>query len=500
MIIHVAAAMSLIQVPKCNSPDLCPSSDGPWQSFMLQWILGISDPWNQLYDSAFYPAIYGDVSILKDKRWSGGFDNATVLLADSFAVTPESIRVVTNLSEEGVAFHAQHLVEISELGLGPVPDLVSSKQVYQPGIIEQLQENGSIKAASWSMHLGSATHGPVNSLILGGYDRSRAIGDAAVFDIKDGSPVSFIVDIALGVEEGASPFDSELAITAQHDKSVWESLEESAAEDGAGYGAGLVNFTATEPGIYLPLNNCDTIAKYLPVVWRQDINYYAWNMSDARYQQLLSSPAYLAFVFSDRLPKNITVKVPLIYLNLTLDAPFADTPITYFPCRPSPVNMTSLGRAFLQSALLGLDYGRSLAYIAQAPGPRTGQFVTAEFPGNAQDDFQSQPLASFASSWASFWTPLAETNQTTGIGGRGGHGLSSGAIAGIVVGVVVALVTVGASAWMIRKSKKKGTSASGDGPAASELHAADKKELEGSKVHAEAERNQERPTYELSGN
>lgn len=210
--------------------------------------------------------------------------------------------------------------------------------------------------------------------------------------------------------------------------------------------------TTSLPGIYLPLNNCDAIAKHLPVVWRPDIEYYAWNTSDDRFRRIISSPGFLAFVLSDRLARNITVKVPFLLLNLTMEPPFTKTPVSYFPCRPSQFNATILGRAFLQSAFLGLNYDTSMAYLAQASGPNVGQLVSTQFPQNATETFQAEPSSLFANSWASRCTPLTEASPSAS--GNSSHSLSPGAIAEIVVGCLAALVTVGAAIWMVWRRKK----------------------------------------------
>lgn len=55
---------------------------------------------------------------------------------------------------------------------------------------------------------------------FGSYDQIRAIGEVGIFDIVLGLPHMFIVDIALRVEQGASPFSPDLNVTAQQSLSV----------------------------------------------------------------------------------------------------------------------------------------------------------------------------------------------------------------------------------------------------------------------------------------
>lgn len=64
----------------------------------------------------------------------------------------------------------------------------------------------------------------------------------------------------------------------------------------------------------------------------------------------------------------IDIKVPFALLNLTLDYPLVDRPTPYFPCMPT--NRTyGLGRAFLQAAFVGVNWGNGVGswFLAQCP-------------------------------------------------------------------------------------------------------------------------------------
>lgn len=70
---------------------------------------------------------------------------------------------------------------------------------------------GNITASnSFGLHYGSIPLGQVGSLVWGGYDQSRVLGDVAAFDLAhDLGMLASLVDIKIGVEEGLSPFNAD---------------------------------------------------------------------------------------------------------------------------------------------------------------------------------------------------------------------------------------------------------------------------------------------------
>jgi hypothetical protein len=105
------------------------------------------------------------------------------------------------------------------------------------------------------------------------------------------------------------------------------------------------------------------------------LGLYLWNSDDDSYRKIVTSPAYLSFLFrkDSTNNQNITIKVPFALLNLTLQAALVDEETPYFPCYPSD-NIYSFGRAFLQAAFVSKDFGTGDGYgtwfLAQAPGAR----------------------------------------------------------------------------------------------------------------------------------
>jgi hypothetical protein len=228
-----------------------------------------------------------------------------------------------------------------------------------------LYETGQIASNSYGLHIGSAALGIPGSAFVGGYDQSRVLGEVTAQSYALYSLPIDLLDIGIGVAEGASPFTypSKSGLLAQGNSSIGVALP--------------VLIEATIPYLYLPGSTCDAIASQLPVTFQADYGLYFWNTSDPQYMRIVTSPSYLSFTFrmnrSDS--QNMTINVPFKLLNLTLEEPLAHTPIQYFPCRPMTNGASyTLGRAFLQAAFVGVNWQSDLNglwFLAQAPGPNT---------------------------------------------------------------------------------------------------------------------------------
>jgi hypothetical protein len=107
------------------------------------------------------------------------------------------------------------------------------------------------------MHIGSAAMGIPGSLNIGGFDQSRALGPVSSQAYTlDHLPID-LLDIGIGVAEGASPFN----FTAQSGLS---------AEGNSSMGPATSVFVeAPVPYIYLPQSTCDAITQYLPLTFQE---------------------------------------------------------------------------------------------------------------------------------------------------------------------------------------------------------------------------------------
>jgi hypothetical protein len=336
------------------------------------------------------------------------------------------------------------------LGLGP-PD---NEEVRW--LLGNLKSEGKIASNTFGLHMGSAVFEQPGSLVLGGYDSTRALGPIGKF-VLDLYPLVAIVDVFLGTEMGGSAFREPEPISVYKGVDPDSPAAEWALEFGAPRGSIMAIPNPAAPYIYLPVGVCETAAEYLPVRWDAQLGLFLWNVDDPDYKRIVSSPAYLGFVLVDQAATNITVKVPLRLLNLTLVAPLVETPTQYFPCKPYndtlEYNLWTLGRAWLQAAFMFIDYERNETSIAQAPGPGLGQAVIQTVrPGD--DALSSNPLGEFASSWASSWTLIEDGGDSspvsTPIPTISATSMSTGAVVGIGVGAGVggvAMLLIGFFAW-----------------------------------------------------
>lgn len=337
--------------------------------------------------------------------------------------------------------------------------------MFLPG----LYNRSVIPSYAYGLHYGSATLRYGGSLVFGGYDKGRMLGK---YTNHTGSEIE-LLDIGIGVQTGGSPFSSgEKAISGLLLNNTGQKTSVT------------VNPNPGIPGLYLPGKTCQEIAKHLPLTFDTSLQYYVLNTDDATYQKIISSPTYLAFTFpwtgDASGATNLTIKVPFLLLNLTLDAPLVDTPTPYFPCipiDPTGGDVYRLGRAFLQAAFTGHNFIETHSWLAQAPGPgpsRNGLGVerkdlaahaTALETSAADDDGTA-----WAKSWEGYWEPLAEDGTQTATptalasaradAGDAGQsapgGLGTGAKIGIAVGAVAAVVlAAGVLVWWRRRRRAR---------------------------------------------
>lgn len=194
-------------------------------------------------------------------------------------------------------------------------------------MVTRLESTGFIGSQSFGMHIGSVAMDQPGSMVLGGYDRSRALGPVGSFNIIAQTHVVFLVDVTLGVEEGISPFK------APRIHSVFRGPPRAnpiAAVNNRQFvgkqNSVFVQADAAVPGIYLPSGTCETAAAHLPVIFDDATGYYLWDTQDPYCKRIVSSPAYIGFTLSNRDATNITIKVPFKLLNPTLEPPIVDTP------------------------------------------------------------------------------------------------------------------------------------------------------------------------------
>lgn len=352
---------------------------------------------------------------------------------------------------------------IGSLSLGIHGGILKFPNITGNTIPGYLASQNEIPSNSVALHYGSANLGIEGSLVYGGYDQSRVIGDVGVFQLSEPGdiPTPNLVDVQIGVESGDSPF-----------------------ANGTSKFIGLLEVNQSKPdgqptiinallSCYFASNKtCDNIAKQLPVTFQPSLGLYTWNTGDPMFKSIVQSPSYLAFVFASGYPVssgNLTIKVPFSLLNLTLEPPIVSAPLQYFPCQPFTASDGSgnnfLGRAFLQAAFFAIDWDQSTYYMAQAPGPSPDAPIIQPLGPNGMT-LQSNPVSKFADSWSKTWTPLknqqsasdtpqAQPSDTSSDNGGGGNGLSNGAIAGISTGAAMGAIALATAAWLLWRRRRK---------------------------------------------
>lgn len=313
-----------------------------------------------------------------------------------------------------------------------------------------LYNSSQIPSYSYGLHIGSVAFNYPGSLVFGGYDKGRMIGQTTSFDGE-----VQLLSIKYGVETGGSPVD-------------FDSKDQLLVTNTSQPGQIQVNPDPLSPYMYLPKQTCDAITNGLPISFDDSSKYYLWNTNDAIFKALVNSPAYLAFEFppSPGQTDNVVIKVPFALLNLTLTPPIVPAPTQYFPCMPAnPKSGTYiLGRSFLQAAFIGRNWNRKTTWLAQAPGPGVAnqgmgvQYTDLQDADTTVTGFTGSNL--FSKSWMNHWTPIrtAAENDALNDGGSSNKsgGLSAGAKGGIGAGIGCAVIALLAgAAFIFRRRRQK---------------------------------------------
>lgn len=346
----------------------------------------------------------------------------------------------------------QYPVPVGNLALGApyLENVVSGLSLNM--IAAWLYKSGgenSIPSYSYGMHIGSVNPAIPGSLVLGGYDKSRVLGNVSsqsvsLYSYSSGVWQIKMKDIGLEVAAGGSPFG-------------FKSVNGLFKQDSGALVPKDITIDPTKPYMYLPEATCDAITSSFPISFDSGLGLYIWDTTGSGYANITSSATYLSFSFNKDGLNNqtITVKVPLRLLTLTLQDPLVDKNTTYFPCYRS-TDTPVLGRAFLQAAFVGVNWfeGNNTGtwFLGQAPGPDVSDVDMTAI--NAQASSLAASDHSWEDSWAKHWHPLPEPSNSTSSNG----GLSIGAKAGVGVGVGVAGFTlITAMVWIaILRRQRRG--------------------------------------------
>ncbi|RYP47920.1 hypothetical protein DL768_006075 [Monosporascus sp. mg162] len=271
-----------------------------------------------------------------------------------------------------------------------------------PWILEQLKSAGNIASNTFSLHMGSALLEQPGSLVLGGYEKNRALGQAGTFPLRDGRPTVILMDVFLGTEVGPSAFGKNGSISIYQGLGNDTSAAYLSKWYGTTQGAAIAVPNPSSPYMYLPISDtmgtCEAAAKNLPVTW---------------------------------------------------DAALG------------------LGLAFLQATFMFVDFETNRTIIAQAPGPDMAQSVLRVVEAGNQDVIETNPIDTWAESWASTWEVLSEFDSSNeGIKEQASKtSLHIGAKAGICVGsavAAIAILAISSFCWWKRKQAPRPASGGHD--------------------------------------
>ena len=232
----------------------------------------------------------------------------------------------------------EYPIQVGELSLGPIANQSFSvggpttNASLIPGFFDA---QNLIPSNSYGLHIGigAEAHKLDLSLMLGGYDASRIVGNvshqAVIPDSKEDVGNEFainLLDVAISVDHGESPF------SYSSKEGLLSSGNSSIPDSGV-----QVVMNPLAPYLSLPNSTCAAIANELPVTYNAALSLYFWDVTDPRYTNIVTSPTYLSFVFNGT-SGNLTINVPFQLLNLTLQAPLVHSNTSYFPCQPPQGN------------------------------------------------------------------------------------------------------------------------------------------------------------------
>ena len=356
-------------------------------------------------------------------------------------------------------------VPISLLSLNPgtvsSPTTLNASAVGYSLLSESALDR-NIPSNSWGLHIGSGAFNITGSMYFGGYDQNRVIEEPATFSDN----VLSLTSITLGTISGVSPWDSQ-DLSQNYLKangSIVNTLQ--AAVD------------PSLPYLYLPADTCLALARVLPIRLDTGLNLYIWDTSRSGYNDIISSPSFLNFTFSDSSQKPVSIKVPFSLFNLTLDTPITTTPTPYFPCMsssPSNLEPWSLGRAFLQAAYIGQNNDAKVFWLAQAPGPKlpTTSPIVKTISSSDKTILKYSGAPSWEDTWSEVLKPLTASSATNGSPSTASgnepspspsnSSLSSGAKAGIAVGVIIGVLLLAIFALLTIRYRRQQRSSSEKG-------------------------------------
>lgn len=314
-----------------------------------------------------------------------------------------------------VAALADNNFWLGSLGLSPVPHNFTDLNSPIPSMLSTLRSNGQIASTSWAYTAGAPYKSPpvYGSLTLGGYDEARRNSSATLEAIPFGA--DFSRDLLVGIESitfdtfGSAPLLSQ-GIYAFMDSMV--------------------------TAMWLPGSVCKAFEQAFGLQWDADSELYL--LSDAQHSDLVAQNPTFTFTLAAEVgpgSKTVEITIPYEAFDLQIDPPYVTKTSRYFPLkRAQNETQYTLGRVFLQEALVIAEYDRQRFSVSQASFPTSDvtQNLTVLYPNGTAP------------------------SEGSGSAEQQNEGLSTGAIAGIAVGgAAVVIAAIAAFVICLRRKRAK---------------------------------------------
>ena len=307
------------------------------------------------------------------------------------------------------------------LGLNPRSTNLTNLTDTYPSFMSMLYDANLIPSISYTYSAGAMYRPtmPLGTLILGGYDESLIESNSMSFAfLSDQSR-----DLTVGIQ----------AVTASY-TSTDNSFKEASLLPSP-----ILSFIdSTTAHIWLPVEACKVFEDVFGLVYDNATDLYL--VDEALHNSLLKQNPSISFLLGQTTSggSNINITLPYAAFDLSVTYPIVMNGNSYyFPLRRAANDTQyTLGRTFLQEAVLTADFGRSNFSLAQRSWNVNAQsHIVTILPLNATSN---------------------GTSQDTGSSNSSKKNLSLGALIGIAVGVVaITLLSVGCVACFFHKRKKK---------------------------------------------
>ncbi|KAF1924750.1 acid protease [Didymella exigua CBS 183.55] len=328
---------------------------------------------------------------------------------DNIRFGSNSDQNATQSERSAVAAYATPEFWVGQLGLSPSSVFLNETN-QAPSFLKMLKDEGKIPSLSFEYQAGSPNRltRVADSLVLGGYDRSRQTNMTLLVPLNP--------DAVVGMQ----------SISIQSINGPTTNIP------GNGIKATIDTNT---PDVWLPTEVCDTFASALGLTYFQEADRYIFNDTARSAIQSLSPTFRFVIGTSTAGGATVTIEIPYGAFDLQATYPIFATPTYYFPLRRAAnESQLTFGRAFLPEVYPSVDWERNAFNISQAlfnspPLPR--DLITIK-PIDALSEVFPQPYER-----------------------AGGSSLSIGAIVGIVIGSLGILLTLAVLWWSTMQTESE---------------------------------------------